>query len=229
MLSFLGLSGKKAEKQQTRSYAANGSDYKLGDLRGDKNIGEQLNELKGRVDKTMTKNKNELHKYKELVKFNEKLTKSYVANLKVISNISTLLKAYNEFFDMFKGKLSELDEELENPLSLEEFDYMRQLTNEQLVQLNDLFTTETSNLKKLYSRYGRQKEYDEVETAEKLFEDTRNSSKDTYKVLKSNTAVNSSVNSSFNTSNTNTVTNVSKQQIGGRKKTQPKKTIKKKT
>ena len=172
MLSFLGLSAKSPD------------DKKLGDLKDDKNIGEQLHELKGKVEKTMTKNKSELQKFRELSKFNEHITKSYTANLKVIIDISTLLKAYNEFFDMFKTKLAEIDEELGIPISGDDFDYMKKLTTEQMGQLDDLFKTETNNLKKLYSRYGKQKEYDDVENAEKLFNETKESGEMTYAKLK---------------------------------------------
>ena len=173
MLSFLGLSTSPPNE-----------DKKFGDLKGDKNIGEQLHELKGKVEKTMTKNKSELQKFRELSKFNEKISKSYVANLKVIVDISSLLKAYNEFFEMFKTKLAEIDHELGIPISSDDFDYMKKLTTEQLVQLDELFKVETGNLKRLYSRYGKQKEYDEVETAEKLFDETKEIGNTTYKTLK---------------------------------------------
>lgn len=171
MLSFLGVNQPTEEK-------------KLGDLQKPRNIGEQLQELKGKVEKTMTKNKSELLKYRELTKYNEQMSKSYVANLKIIVDISTLLKAYNEIFDLFKSKLAEIDQELGIPISTNDFDYMKRLTTEQMTQLNDVFKTETGNLKKLYSRYGKQKEYEEVEVAEKLYDATRTSGDATYTAIK---------------------------------------------
>lgn len=173
MLSFLGLSAQRPN-----------DDKKFGDLKGDKNIPEQLEQLKGKVEKTMNKNKGELQKFRELSKFNENLSKSYVANLKVITDVSGLLNAYNEFFEMFKTKLAEIDQELGVPISTDDFEYMKKLTTEQLVMLDDIFKTETNNLKKLYSRYGKQKEYDEVETAEQLFDKTKASGETTYRLLK---------------------------------------------
>jgi hypothetical protein len=173
MLSFFGLSAQRPNEEK-----------KFGDLKGDKNIPEQLEQLKGKVEKTMNKNKGELQKFRELSKFNENLSKSYVANLKVITDVSGLLNAYNEFFEMFKTKLAEIDQELGVPISTDDFEYMKKLTTEQLVMLDDLFKTETNNLKKLYSRYGKQKEYDEVETAEQLFEKTKASGETTYRLLK---------------------------------------------
>ena len=170
MLSYLGLSSQPQKK--------------LGDLTHERNIGEQLQELKGKVEKTMTKNKGELQKFRDLTKFNEKITKSYVANLKVIIDISTLLKAYNEFFDMFKNKLAEIDHELGVPISTDEFEYMKKLTSEQLLQLDGLFKEETTNLKKMYSKYGKQKEYDEVDVAQKLFDEAKASGENMYSQLK---------------------------------------------
>lgn len=172
MLSFLNLNQPEEGK-------------KLGELHGQRNIGEQLQELKGKVEKTMSKNKSELQKYRELTKFNEQMSKSYVANLKIIVDISTLLKGYNEIFDLFKSKIAEIDKELGIPISSNDFDYMKRLTTEQMVQLNDVFKVETSNLKKLYSKYGKQKEYEEVEVAERLFDATKYSGDSTYQVLKS--------------------------------------------
>lgn len=173
MLSFFGLSAQRPNE-----------DKKFGDLKGDKNIPEQLEQLKGKVEKTMNKSKGELQKFRELSKFNENLSKSYVANLKVITDVSGLLNAYNEFFEMFKTKLAEIDQELGVPISTDDFEYMKKLTTEQLVMLDDLFKTETSNLKKLYTRHGKQKEYDEIETAEQLFDKTKTSGETTYRLLK---------------------------------------------
>lgn len=181
MLSFLGLSGSKAMNNNRPS-----KEMKLGDLSGDKNVGEQLHELRGKVEKTMTKNKSELQKYKELSKFNEKLSQSYLANLKVITDTSTLLKAYNEFFEMFKTKLSELDDELDSPLSQQDFDFMKKLTTEKLVELEQTFKGETAYLKKLYSQFGRREDYDKVETAEKLYDETRTSGLETFKKIAEN-------------------------------------------
>jgi hypothetical protein len=170
-MSFLGLSSKENNAKR------------LGDLKGEKNIPEQLHDLGGKFKKTIDKNTSELQKCRELTKFNENLTKSYVANLKVITDISNLLKAYNEFFEIFKTKLSEIDEELGMPISTDDFEYMKKLTNEQLVQIDGLFKNETSSLKKLYSRYDKQKEYDQVESAEKLFEDMKQSGDQVNQVL----------------------------------------------
>lgn len=173
MLGFLGLTDS-TQPQEGR----------LGELRQNKNIGEQLQDLKGKVEKTMNKNKNELKNYRELTKFNENLTKSYVANLKIIVDISKLLSGYNEIFDLFKTKMAEIDQELGIPISSNDFDYMKRLTNEQMSQINDVFKKETGNLKRLYSKYGKQKEYDEVDVAEQLFDKTRVSGETTYSRLK---------------------------------------------
>jgi hypothetical protein len=160
---------------------------RMGDLGDGTNMNEQLHELKGRVEKTMNKNKNELQNYRELSKFNEQLSRSYVANLKIIVDISKLLNGYNEFFDMFKSKLAEIDQELAIPISSDDFDYMRRLTTEQLVQLNDTFKKETGNLKRLYSRYGRQREFNDVDVAEKLFDRTKTMGDTTYAAIKPST------------------------------------------
>jgi hypothetical protein len=145
---------------------------RLGELTDKNNIGEQLHDLKGKVERTMTKSKTELKKFRELSKFNETITKSYVANLKVIVDVSKLLKGYNEFFDVVRQRIGEIDQELGLPISSNDFDYMQQLTSEQMRQLTDVFTRETDNLRNMYARHGRQKEYEEIVQAEKLFNDT---------------------------------------------------------
>jgi hypothetical protein len=173
MLSFLGLTQQPTQPEK-----------KMGDLKEDKNIGEQLNELKGKVERTMNKNKSELRNYRELSKYNEHLSKSYSANLKIIVDISKLLAAYNEFFDLFKSKLAEIDQELGIPISSDDFEYMKKLTTDQMMMMNETFKKETGNLKKLYAKYGKQKEYQEVESAEMLFDKTRESGQQTYNMLK---------------------------------------------
>jgi len=159
MLSLLGLTSPPREK-------------KLGDLDSKKNIGEQLFDLKGKMETTMDKNTMQLKKFRELSKFNETLSESYAANLKIIVDISNLLGAYNEFFEVIKNKLAEMDEELGIPISSNDFEHMKTLTNNQMVQLHDVFKNETSSLKKLYTKYGKQKEFDQLEKAEALFDKT---------------------------------------------------------
>lgn len=172
MLSLLGIHGGPPQTEK-----------KIGDLRQDKDIGEQLHELKGKMETTMSKSKKEIKDYRELSKFNEQLAKSYSANLKVIVDISKLLNAYNEFFEIFKQKLAEIDQELGIPISSDDFEYMKKLTVEQMFQLDETFKNETGNLKKLYAKYGKQKEYDDVDSAEKQFDETRVSGKQTYETL----------------------------------------------
>lgn len=164
MLSLLGYSG--TPKNQ-----------KIGDIREEKDFGEQLHDLKGKMETTMSKSKKELKNYRELSKFNEQLAKSYAVNLKVIVEVSKLLNAYNDFFDLFKTKLAEIDQELGIPISSDDFEYMKKLTLEQMYQLDDIFKKETGNLKKLYSKFGKQKEYDDVDNAEKMFNETREAGK----------------------------------------------------
>lgn len=196
MLSLLGFNNQTPSttvRTTVNQVQVPVQEKKLGDLRDTKNIGEQLNDLKGKVERTMSKNKTELRKYRELTKFNETITKSYVANLKIIVDISQLLKAYNDFFDMFKSKLAEIDQELGLPISTNDFEYMKRLTTEQMAQLNDVFKRETGNLKKLYSRHGKQKEYDEVEGAEKLFDLTKANADVAYSTLKPPTEMPSTI------------------------------------
>lgn len=160
------------------------SSLRLGTLSEGKTVPEQLEDLKGKVDVTFAKSTKEIKKFRELSKFNEQLAKSYAANLKVLIETGALLKAYAEFFDVFKNKLSEVDKELGLPVSADDFDYMRKLTYDQMEQLESSFKNEVVGLKKLYSKYGKQKEYDDVENAEKLFDTTLSSGKQASALLK---------------------------------------------
>ena len=156
---------------------------RLGSLAESKTVNQQLEDLKGKVDTTITKSTTEIKKFRELSKFNEQLTKSYSANLKVLMDTSALLRSYAEFFDTLRQKLAEVDKELGLPISSDDFDYMRRLTFDQMSNLEGAFMTEVTNLKKLYSKYGRQKEYDEVEQAEKAYAGTLSTGKDTFLAL----------------------------------------------
>lgn len=160
------------------------SSLRLGTLSEGKTVPEQLEDLKGKVDVTFAKSTKEIKKFRDLSKFNEQLAKSYAANLKVLVETGGLLKAYAEFFDILKTKLLEVDKELGLPVSSDDFDYMRKLTYDQMEQLESAFKNEVAGLKKLYSKYGKQREYDEVETAEKLFDLTLSSGKQTSAALK---------------------------------------------
>lgn len=156
---------------------------RLGSLAESKTVNQQLEDLKGKVDTTINKSTTEIKKFRELSKFNEQLTKSYSANLKVLMDTSVLLRSYAEFFDTLRQKLAEVDKELGLPISSDDFDYMRRLTFDQMTNLEEAFKTEVTNLKKLYSKYGRQKEYDEVELAEKAYASTLSTGKDTFLAL----------------------------------------------
>ena len=174
MLGSLGLFAEPKENGAKR----------FGDLGDKKNVNEQLEDLKGKVSKTIGKSKSEIQNYRELAKFNEHLTKSYASNLNIMVEVSQLLSSYNEVFDLFKVKLAEIDKELGIPISGDDFEHMKKLTTEQMIQLNDVFKKETNNLKGLYARYGKQKEYDEVENAEKLFDETKKSGEEVYAKLR---------------------------------------------
>lgn len=184
LANWLGLTNSKpAPVTSTTTSTVPLTENKLGNLSQSKNISEQLDELKGKVEKTMTKNKGELRKFRELSKYNEQLSKSYSANLKIIIDISQLLGAYNEFFELFKTKLAEIDQELGIPISSDQFEYMKKLTIDQMNQLEGVFKQQTGVLKKLYTKYGKQKEYDEVDQAERMFDTTRDVGKSTFAVL----------------------------------------------
>jgi hypothetical protein len=185
--NLLGFSSQNPASTSTTT-TLTPTQQKFGDLSQNKNIPEQLEELKGKVQKTMDKNKGELRKFRELSQYNEKLTKSYSANLKIIIDISQLLASYNEFFELFKTKLAEIDQELGIPISSDQFEYMKKLTLDQMTNLEGVFKQQTSMLKKLYTKYGKQKEYDEVDQAERLFDTTKDAGKTAYTTLNPSSA-----------------------------------------
>ena len=150
---------------------------RLGTLSDAKNANQQLEDLKQKVKTTINRSTSEIKKYQELNKFNDQLSKSYIANLKLLIETSNLLKAYSEFFELLQAKLAEVDKQLGVPLSSQDFDSMRRLTYEQMSNLEAAFRSEIVSLKKMYSKYGKQKEFDDLDNAQRLFDQAMSSGK----------------------------------------------------
>lgn len=67
------------------------------------NIKAEIDRMQGSIVKTSKTYQDNLKKYKEIAKLNQQLTKSYVANLNVIADVSELLNSYSSVFVSLKG------------------------------------------------------------------------------------------------------------------------------
>lgn len=122
----------------------------------------ELDKMQGAIKKTSRTYQDDIKKYKDIAKFNQHLTKSYVANLKVIVDVSELLNSYSSVFISMKDEFAKMDTAVGRPLELSDFEYLENLTKAKMEDLNLEFAKQTEGLKKLYTQYGRAEELNRI-------------------------------------------------------------------
>lgn len=159
----------------------------------------ELSKMQGAIKKTSRTYQDDIKKYKEIAKFNQHLTKSYVANLKVIVDVSELLNSYSGVFTSMKEEFSKMDSAVGRPLEVSDFEYLENLTRSKMDDLNTEFSKQTDGLKKLYTQYGRADELNRMLVAEGDIQRTIDGATEAMQVLKQTTPSNSSTqtNTSF--------------------------------
>lgn len=130
------------------------------------NIKAEIDKMQGSIVKTSKTYQDNLKKYKEIAKLNQQLTKSYVANLKVIADVSELLNSYSSVFVSLKGEFGKMEEALGKPLDIADFEYLQSITRSKIDDLNTEFVKQTDGLKKLYAQYGKPEELNRVLVAQ---------------------------------------------------------------
>lgn len=148
----------------------------------------EINKMQGSIVKTSRNYTENIKKYKEIAKLNEQLTKSYIANLKVIVDVSELLNSYSSVFKSLKDEFSKMEAALGKPLDVADFEYLTNLTKNKIETLNTEFIKQSDNLKKLYSQYGKPEELDRVLMAQSNVQKVINTASDAYKALESSSS-----------------------------------------
>jgi hypothetical protein len=147
------------------------------------NIKDEINKMQGSISKTSKTYQDNLKKYKEVARFNQHLTKSYMANLKVIVDVSELLNSYAGVFDSMKNEFGKMDSALGKGLDLADFEYLQNLTKAKIDDLNTQFSKQADGLKRLYSQYGKPEEFNRVLLAQTELQKMIENAGETYKNL----------------------------------------------
>lgn len=151
----------------------------------------ELDKMQGAIKKTSRTYQEDIKKYKEIAKFNQHLTKSYVANLKVIIDVSQLLNSYSGVFNSLKDEFAKMETAAGRPLELSDFEYLENLTRSKMEDLNTEFTKQSDGLRKLYTQYGRAEELNRILLAEGDVKRTVTDATETLRVLKESPSSNS--------------------------------------
>ena len=195
------------------------------DLGGKNGIKAEIEKMQGTIKKTSRTYQNDIKKYKEVAKLNEHLTKSYVANLKVIVDVSELLNSYTGVFNSMKEEFSKMETAAGRPLELSDFNYLENLTKAKMDDLNSEFSKQAVGLRRLYAEYGKPEELNRVLVAQGDIAKTVEEATDVYKTIKSSNSNNSSL-SLTSSQNASTSTNANVSQQGGKKTKSQKKVAK---
>lgn len=136
-------------------------------------ISREFENIKGTIEKTNKKYREEISKYKEIAKLNEHISKGYLKNLDAMIDVSKILNYYVEIFNILKVELDKNDRVLgDTSLKLEDISYLERLTKNKVDELGAQFMNETEQLKKLYTAYGKTQELGRVNEAQNSFRTT---------------------------------------------------------
>ena len=197
------------------------------DLGGKNGIKAEIEKMQGTIKKTSRTYQNDIKKYKEVAKLNEHLTKSYVANLKVIVDVSELLNSYTGVFNSMKEEFSKMETAAGRPLELSDFNYLENLTKSKMEDLNSEFSKQAVGLRRLYAEYGKPEELNRVLVAQGDIAKTVEDATEVYKTIKSSKSNSNASLSLTPSQNASTSTNATVSQQGGMKKKSHKKVVKK--
>lgn len=111
----------------------------------------QMHGIKDRMKTTTNKYIGELDKYKEVARFNKQLSKSYIANLDVMVDVSKILNMYVETIEFIKKQIERAEQALGKPLDANDLAYLSQLTKENINTLYTKFFEETNKLSQLFA------------------------------------------------------------------------------
>lgn len=146
-------------------------------------VKEEISKMQTSISKASKNYQDNITKYKEVAKFNQHLTRSYMANLKVIVDVSELLNSYASVFTSLKTEFGKMDSALGKGLDLTDFEYLQNLTKSKIDDLNNQFSKQSEGLKKLYTMYGKPEELNRVIVAQAELQKMIDSAGETYQNL----------------------------------------------
>lgn len=152
-------------------------------LGNQESIKAEIDRMQGSIVKTSKTYQDNIKKYKEIARLNQQLTKSYVANLKVIADVSELLNSYSNVFSSLKSEFGKMEDALGKPLDLTDFEYLQSLTRSKIDTLNTEFVKQTDGLKKLYAQYGKAEELNRIIVAQGDIQKIITNATQTYKEI----------------------------------------------
>lgn len=146
-------------------------------------IKAEIDKMQGSIVKASRGYQNNIKKYKDVAQFNQHLTRSYVANMKVIVDVSELLNSYTSVFNSLKDEFSKMEEVMGRQLDKADFDYLETLTKSKVEELQSEFNKQANGIKKLYAQYGKPEELNRILLAQSDMQKALEHAESTYKNL----------------------------------------------
>lgn len=141
---------------------------------GSRNVFDEMRATTAKMAESNGKVKDQVTRYREMARFNKRISTSYYDNLQVVIDVSKLLQAHIEMFEEVKRSVQEMQEALGSPLDIEEFTYLGNLTKDSLNQLSNEFYKSTEDLKSLYVQFGDQDKATKIARMQQQFSSTPN-------------------------------------------------------
>jgi hypothetical protein len=175
-------------------------------------IKAEIDKMQGSIVKASKGYQTNIKKYKEIAQFNQHLTRSYVANLKVIVDVSELLNSYTSVFNSLKDEFAKMEEAMGRQMDKSDFDYLESLTKAKMDDLNSEFNKQADGIKKLYAQYGKPEELNRILVAQNDMQKALEQANTTYTtVIAEDTSKKTNASTSNNSgSSTNANANASK-------------------
>lgn len=129
----------------------------------------QIEQLKEAFQETQNKTKLQMNNLKKVTAFNEQLSKSYLGNLQVIIQISSLLTEIYSFIQVIRQSVDMLDQDVSASMN---FDYIQSLTRSNISSLHENFKKEIKTLKTIYTNVNMPTNIKQLEDAEQMMEKT---------------------------------------------------------
>lgn len=115
---------------------------------------DEMRTATGSLQESNKRVKDQVTKYREIARFNKKISTSYYENLKVVIDISKLLHMHVQMFEDLKRSVDSMQEALGEPIQIADFSYLGHLTKRSLGKLSDDFFKSTDDLRKIYEKFG---------------------------------------------------------------------------
>ncbi len=146
-------------------------------------IKAEIDKMQGSIVKASRGYQNNIKKYKDIAQFNQHLTRSYVANMKVIVDVSELLNSYTSVFNSLKDEFAKMEAAMGRQLDKTDFDYLESLTKSKMEELQTEFNKQANGIKKLYAQYGKPEELNRILLAQTDMQKALEHADTTYKSI----------------------------------------------